>query len=67
MFDKRNQFQSWNDVCYFGNPYVRNKSKRGGHVFVEYNRVLDPYICLCFYIGPRAQMMIMIRIVCVRS
>ena len=41
VFDKRNQFQWWHDVCYLVNPYVRNKSYTGGHVFVELYRVLD--------------------------
>ena len=35
MFDKRNQFQLWHDVCYLGNTSVRNKRYIGGHVFVE--------------------------------
>ena len=44
VFDKRNQFQLWNVVCYFGNPYVRNKSYIGGRLFVELYRVLDVFL-----------------------
>ena len=33
LFDKRSRFQLWNDICYLGNPYVRNKSYIGCWMF----------------------------------
>ena len=49
-----------NDVYYLGNLYVRTKSCIGGRLFIELYRVLDVYVCLCFYTRPRARTLIMI-------
>ena len=50
----------WWSSCYLGSLYAGKKSCIGGRLFIELYRVLDVYLCLCFYTGPRAQMLIMI-------